>query len=312
MLNYTIRRILLLIPLLCFISLLVFGILKLTPGDPAVVLLGERATEETIELTRKKFALDKPFHIQYVRMMQNLFSGELKSIYYKEHVLLVVGKRLKATLELGFSALVIAVLVSIPAGIVSAVKRNSIFDYASMTAALMGMSLPVFFSGILLIYIFAVNLKVLPVSGYGGAFLTLDGLKHLILPALVLSLTLMPSTTRITRASMLEVIREDYIRTARAKGLRERTVILAHALRNALIPIVTHLGNQIARLFAGAVLTETVFAWPGVGRLAVSAIFRRDEPLVFGCVLFLSSVYVIVNLGVDLFYSVLNPQIRYK
>ena len=312
MLNYTIRRILLLIPLLLFISLLVFGILKLTPGDPAVVLLGERATEEALELTRKKFALDQPFHIQYLKMMQNLFNGELKSIYYKEHVLLVVGKRLKATLELGFAALLIALLISLPAGIISAVKRNSIFDYASMTAALLGMSLPVFFSGILLIYIFAVNLKMLPVSGYGGAVLTLEGLRHLIMPAVVLSFTLMPSTTRITRASMLEVIREDYIRTARAKGLMERTVILSHALRNALIPIVTQIGNQVARLFAGAVLTETVFAWPGVGRLAVSAIFRRDEPLVFGCVLFLSSVYVIVNLGVDLFYSVLNPQIRYK
>lgn len=170
MLNYTIRRILLLIPLLCFISLLVFGILKLTPGDPAVVLLGERATEEALELTRKKFALDQPFHIQYLKMMQNLFNGELKSIYYKEHVLLVVGKRLKATLELGFAALLLALLVSLPAGIISAVKRNSIFDYISMTAALLGMSLPVFFSGILLIYIFAVNLKMLPVSGirWGG------------------------------------------------------------------------------------------------------------------------------------------------
>ncbi|MCP4396489.1 MAG: ABC transporter permease [bacterium] len=312
MLNYTIRRIVLLIPLLCFISLLIFGILKLTPGDPAVVLLGERATEEAIELTRKKFALDKPFHMQYVKMMQNFFNGELKSIYYKENVLLVVGKRLKATLELGFSALSIAILVSLPAGIISAVKRNSIFDYVSMTTALLGMSLPVFFTGILLMYVFAVNLKVLPVSGYGGAFFTLEGFKHLIMPACVLSFTLMPSTTRITRASMLEVIREDYIRTARAKGLRERTVILAHALRNALIPISTHIGNQVARLFAGAVLTETVFAWPGVGRLAVSAIFRRDEPLVFGCVLFLSSVYVVVNLGVDIFYSVLNPQIRYR
>jgi len=200
----------------------------------------------------------------------------------------------------------------VPAGILSAVKRNSVFDYAAMTTALLGMSLPVFFSGILLMYVFAVTLKVLPVSGYGGAFFTLEGFRHLLLPAVVLSFTLMPSTSRITRASLLEVIREDYIRTARAKGVAEWGVVLVHALRNALIPIVTHIGNQVARVFAGAVLTETVFAWPGVGRLAVSAIFRRDEPLVFGCVLLLSSVYALVNLGVDLFYSTLNPQIRYK
>ncbi|PIE32477.1 peptide ABC transporter [candidate division KSB3 bacterium] len=312
MFNYIVRRILLLIPLLFSISLLIFGILKLTPGDPAIMLLGERATEESIKLTRKKFALDKPLYVQYVKMMQNFFNGELQSIYYKENVIVVVGKRLKSTLELGFSALFLAIFISIPAGIISAVKRNSFFDYASMTTALLGMSLPVFFTGILMIYLFAVTLKILPVSGYGGDLFTLEGLKHILMPALVLSFTLMPSTTRITRSSMLEVIREDYIRTARAKGVKERSVILVHALHNALIPITTNIGNQLARLFAGAVLTETVFAWPGVGRLAVSAIFRRDEPLVFGCVLLLSGVYVIVNLGVDLFYSVLNPQIRYE
>lgn len=300
------------IPLLICVSLLIFGIMKMTPGDPAIALLGDRATEETIALTRKKFALDRSLPVQYMRMMQNLFNGELQSIFYKENVLTVVLKRLKPTLELGVSALLFAIVVSIPAGIVSAVKRNSFFDYASMTTALFGMSIPVFFTGILLIYLFAVEWKVLPASGYGGGIFTIDGLKHLIMPAVVLSFTLMASTTRITRSAMLEVIREDYIRTARAKGVRERAVIVTHALQNAMIPITTNIGNQVARLFAGAVLTETVFAWPGVGRLAVNAIFRRDEPLVFGCVLLLSLIYVLVNLAVDLLYAAINPRISYE
>jgi peptide/nickel transport system permease protein len=167
-------------------------------------------------------------------------------------------------------------------------------------------------SGILFIYLFAVQLRILPASGYGGPIYTLEGLRHLIMPATVLSFTLMASTTRITRSAMLDVMGEDYIRTARAKGVRESTVVMAHGFRNGLMPITTNVGNQIARLFAGAVLTETVFAWPGVGRLAVNAIFRRDEPLVFGAVLILSIIYVLVNLLVDLFYGVINPQIRYE
>jgi len=312
MLNYTLRRLMLLVPLLFFISVMIFGILKLTPGDPAVVLLGNRATKEALELTREKYALNKPVHIQYIKMMTHLFTGELKSIYYRENVVMVVLKKMKPTLELGGAAMVLAILVSIPAGIISAVKRNSFFDYASMTTALFGISIPVFFTGILMIYLFAVKLRLLPASGYGGSMFTMDGMRHLIMPAFVLSLTLMASTTRITRASMLDVIKEDYIRTARAKGVREFSVVMVHAFKNALMPVTTNLGNQIARLFAGAVLTETVFAWPGVGRLAVNAIFRRDEPLVFGCVLILSFIYVVVNLLVDLFYGIINPQIRYE
>ena len=312
MIHYAARRILMLIPLLFFISVLIFSILKLTPGDPAIVLLGERATEESIQLTREKFALDKPFHVQYVTMMKHLATGDLQSIYYHDNVLKVVMGRMVPTLELGLFALAIAIAVSLPAGIISAVKRNSVFDYASMVTALFGMSIPVFFTGILMIYFFGVKLRWLPVSGYGGHFWTIDGLRHLLMPSLVLSFTLMASTTRITRSSMLEVIREDYIRTARAKGVKERSVVLVHALKNAMVPITTNIGNQLARLFAGAVLTETVFAWPGVGRLAVNAIFRRDEPLVFGAVLILSAIYVLVNLLVDLLYAVMNPQVRYE
>lgn len=305
------RRLLTLIPIMIGISVIIFAVLKMTPGDPAMVLLGERATEETLQLTREKYGLDQSMAVQYGRMMSNFFSGELESIYYRENVITVVRQKMVPTLELGFTALFLALIVSIPAGIVSAVKRNSFFDYASMGTALFGISIPVFFTGILLIYLFAVRLQWLPASGYGGPWYTLDGLRHLIMPALVLSFTLMASTTRITRSAMLDVIGQDYIRTARAKGVRERNVVMVHALRNAMMPITTNVGNQIARLFAGAVLTETVFAWPGVGRLAVNAIFRRDEPLVFGAVLILSIIYVLVNLLVDLVYGLINPQVRY-
>lgn len=291
---------------------MIFAILKFTPGDPAMVLLGERATEESLQLTREKYALDKPLVVQYAKMMQNFFTGELNSIYYRENVITVVMKKMVPTLELGITALLLALVVSIPAGVISAVRRNSFFDYASMIIALFGISIPVFFTGILGIYFFAVKWQLLPVSGYGGSPLTVEGLRHIIMPAFVLSFTLMASTTRITRSTMLDVVRTDYIRTARAKGVKERYVIWSHAFRNALMPITTNVGNQVARLFAGAILTETVFAWPGVGRLAVNAIFRRDEPLVFGAVLILSIIYVLINLLVDLFYAVINPQIRYE
>jgi len=308
---YILRRVLQLIPILIFLSLLIFGIMKLTPGDPAEVLLGERANEEAIELTRAKYALDKPLYVQYVKMMQNLFSGELQSIYYHDNVVSLVLRRLPATIELGFVAMAIAILVAIPAGIIAAIKRNSIFDYASMGIALFGVSIPVFFTGILLIYVFAVHLQWLPASGYGGPIWTWEGFTHVIMPGFALSLVQMASTTRITRSSMLETMEQDYIRTARAKGAGEWVVVIVHGLRNALIPVITNIGNQIARLFAGAVLTETVFAWPGAGRLAVNAIFRRDEPLVFATVLFLGFAYVLVNLIVDLLYTLINPQISY-
>ncbi|PRX31791.1 peptide/nickel transport system permease protein [Orenia metallireducens] len=311
MLNYILRRLLILIPILIFISLFIFVIIKLTPGDPALVLLGERATEQALNQTRIKYGLDQPLHIQYFKMMENFFKGDLKSINYKQNVISVIINRLPATLELGAAALVIAIIVSIPAGIISAIKRNSVFDYISMSIALLGISIPVFYTGIILMYIFAVKLNWLPASGYGGHIWTTEGFKYFILPAISLSFVLMASTTRLTRSSILEVIQEDYIRTARAKGVKEKSVILIHAFKNALVPIVTNIGNQVAGIFAGAVLTETVFAWPGVGRLAVNAIFRRDEPLVFGCVIFLSAVYVIVNLIVDLVYTLINPQITY-
>ena len=312
MVSYIVRRIISIVPVLLFLSLFVFAILKLTPGDPAAILAGPQASAEVIELTRVKFGLDQPWYVQYVLMMGNLFNGNLDSIYYGQDTVSLVLQRLPATLELGLVALVIALVVAIPAGMIAAIHRNGIFDYASMGIALFGVSIPVFFTGIMLIYLFAVTLQWLPASGYGGPVWTLNGLRHVIMPGFALSLVLMASTTRLTRSSMLEVLQEDYIRTARAKGASEGRVVIRHGLRNALIPIVTNIGNQFARLFAGAVLTETVFAWPGAGRLAINAIFRRDEPLVFTTVLFLGFVYVFVNLIVDILYTVINPQISYE
>lgn len=312
MINYILRRLVALVPVVIFLSLFVFAIMKLTPGDPAALLAGPQASEEVIELTRARYGLDRPWYVQYGLMMSSLFSGELESIYYGESVTTLVMQRLPATLQLGLVALVIALVVAIPAGIIAAIRRNTIFDYASMGIALFGVSIPVFFTGILLIYVFAVTLQWLPASGYGGPFWTTDGLRHVIMPAFALSLVLMASTTRLTRSSMLEVMSEDYMRTAAAKGASKTRVVLGHGLRNAFIPILTNIGNQFARLFAGAVLTETVFAWPGAGRLAINAIFRRDEPLVLATVLFLGLIYVFVNLFIDVLYTVINPRISYE
>ena len=300
-----------LIPLLVFVSFFIFCIMKLAPGDAAEVLLGERATAETLQAVRAKYALDQPFFVQYVRMMQHLLSGELQSIYYKDNVMALALNRLPASMELGFLALMISVSLAVSTGILSAVKRNSIFDYLSRTVALLGISIPVFYVGILLIFVFAVKLRVLPASGYGGHFWTWEGFRHLILPAMALGFVLISSTTRLTRSAMLDVIRQDYVRTARAKGASEFSVILKHAFRNAVIPVVTNVGNQMALVMAGAVLTETVFAYPGIGRLIINAVFRRDEPMVFGAIVLLATIYVVMNLLVDLLYSFLNPQITY-
>lgn len=311
MFNYALRRILMLFPLLIFVSFFVFSIVKLTPGDAAEILLGEHVTPELLEVTRAKYALDKPFLVQYWRMMQHLVTGDLSSIYYKEKVISLALMRLPASLELGIFALLISVSIAVPAGIISAVKRNSIFDYLVRTFAMFGISIPVFYVGILLILLFSVHLRILPTSGYGGPFWTWEGFRHLILPASSLGFALISSTTRLTRSAMLEVIRQDYVRTARAKGVSEFIIIVSHAFRNAVIPVVTNVGNQLAMVISGAVLTETIFAWPGIGRMIINAVFRRDEPLVFGGIVLLATIYVLVNLFVDLLYSFLNPQITY-
>ena len=312
MFGYIIKRLLWIIPVLIGVSLILFGIMQLIPGDPATVLLGPKASQEAVDTLNESFGLNEPIYTQYYLLMKNFITGRLESIYYKVTVISIILDKLKATIELGLTSLIIAVVLAIPIGIVAAIKKNSVFDYFSMMVATLGISVPVFFTGIVLIYIFSVNFNFLPSSGYGGSLLTVEGWRHIILPAVSLSSILIASTSRLTRSSMLEVLQEDYIRTARAKGLKEKIVINKHAFKNAMIPVITNIGNQMATLFGGAILTETVFAWPGIGRLAVKAVSYRDQPLVFGTILVLSFLYVITNLFIDILYVFIDPQISYS
>ncbi|ADO76359.1 binding-protein-dependent transport systems inner membrane component [Halanaerobium praevalens DSM 2228] len=312
MFAYIVKRILWLIPVVIGVSLILFGIMQLVPGNPAAIMLGTNATPAAIQALNEKFGFNEPFHVRYFLMLKNFLTGELDSIYYGDKVMNIVSSRLTATIELGLFSLIIAVLIAIPTGVIAAVKKNSLFDLFSMFIATIGISVPAFFTGIIFIYLFSVYFKILPSSGYGGRFWTVEGFRHLILPAFSLSTVMIASTSRLTRSSMLDIMKEDYLVTARSKGVKEKIIILKHAFRNALIPIITNIGNQLAMMFGGAVLIESVFAWPGVGRLAVKAVEFRDQPLVFGSILVLSMLYVLVNLLVDIIYVFINPRISYK
>ena len=311
--NYILRRIVSTIPVLLGASLVIFLLIHLVPGDPAIALAGPDAKAEELETIRRRMALDQPLHVQYLGYLTRLVQGDLgRSYYYKDDIGGLILRTMPATLELSAVALAISLLVAIPVGVLSATRRNSWIDHASMALAVVGVSIPVFWLGIMLIFIFAVELDWLPASGRGGPLWTLGGLEHVVLPAIALGSIMMASTTRLTRAAMLEVLNEDYVRTARAKGLREWAVVSRHGLRNALIPVVTNVGLQIGGLLAGSFLTETVFAWPGIGRLSVDAMFRRDYPLVQGTMLMVVCFFILVNLIVDLIYATLDPRISYR
>lgn len=303
---YILRRLLLTVPVILGVSTLVFLFIHLIPGDPIQVMLGESAKPADVEELRRGLGLDKPIGEQYVIFLRGLFTGNLGiSIHTGEPIMRTIIKRLPATLELAFSAMVVALMLSIPLGVISASKQYSLLDNGSMFFALLGISMPNFWLGPLLILIFSVNLSLLPVSGRGG-------LQHLILPAITLGTALTAKLTRMTRSSVLEILHEDYITTARSKGLKEQIVIFKHALRNALIPVITVIGIQCGALLSGALITETVFAWPGLGRLTIIAIQKRDYPLVQGCVLFIAFSYVFVNLFTDLAYAWVDPRIRFE
>lgn len=316
MFSYAVRRLGQLIFVLFGLTVLMFVLLKTMPGDPARVMAGLGARIETIEAIRVKLGLDRPLPVQYWRMVSGLFNGQLQAMTYHKPVWTVIIERLPATVELGAAAMILALLISIPAGLLSAIYRNSPLDYGVTTTALIGISIPVFWFALMLMLIFGVILHVLPVSGrgaslWGWSFLTVDGLRHLIIPAVALSSVQMAFNARLTRASMLEVMRQEYIDTARAKGLRERVVLVKHAFRNALAPVVTNIGLQVGALFAGAVLTETTTAWPGIGRLMYEAILRRDQAVVFGLALFMAAFYMLSYLVVDLMYAYIDPRITY-
>lgn len=302
--RYIFRRLLLLIPVMLGVSFLVFTIMFFTPGDPAKILLGERAPEEEVQALREQMGLNDPFFVQYGRFIFNALRGDLgRSLTTRRPAALELFARFPATMQLAAAAVLVAVLIGIPIGIVSATRQYSIFDGASMGIALVGVSMPNFWQGIMMVLLFSIVLRWLPSSGYGT-------FAHLIMPALTIGTSSAATITRMTRSSMLEVVRQDYIRTARAKGLSERVVITRHALKNALIPIVTVIGLQFGYLLGGAVLTETIFSWPGVGRLMVDAIRQRDFPVVQGGVLLLALTFSVVNLFVDVLYAYIDPRIK--
>jgi peptide/nickel transport system permease protein len=331
--NYIIRRILGLIPVLFGITFLVFFLIRLIPGDPVIVMLGERARAEDVERVREELGFNKPVWQQYFSFMEQLLQGNLgKSIIHHTWVIDELKYRLPATIEMVIWALLIGAAVGVSVGVVSAVKRNSIFDIVGMIGALLGVSMPIFWLALILIYALAVNARILPPSGrinvemfvdrrtgfniidtllMGDIGATLNVLWHLILPASVLSTVIMPPLARITRACMLDVLNQDYVRTARAKGLMERVVVIKHALKNALLPVVTIIGGQLGGLLGGAILTETIFSWPGMGTWAYQGILSRDYPIVQASVLVSATIYVFVNLAVDILYAVLDPRIRY-
>jgi len=313
MLAFILRRLLATIPVMGVVALVVFLMLHLSPGDPATVIAGDYASPQDIERIRAKLGLDRPFHIQFGTWVWGLLQGDLGiSIFSDLPVAKLIGQRLEPTLMLALTTLVIAVGIAVPLGVIAAWKAGSWIDRGIMIFAVLGFSLPVFVLGYILIFGFAIELKLFPVQGYKSITEGLGPFLHnIILPSVTLSVIYIALIARITRASVIEVLEEDYIRTARAKGQTEGMVLIAHALRNAAVPIVTVIGIGIALLIGGVVVTESVFNIPGLGRLVVDAILKRDYPIIQGLILMFSFVYILVNLAIDILYTFLDPRIRY-
>ena len=327
MLRYLIRRLLQMIVVLLGITLLVFSLLHLVPGDPAAVLLGQQATAQDIERLRRALGLDRPLWYQFAEYTGRAARGDLgRSISLGgERVTALIGGRLPATAELAVAAMALAVAVGMPVGVLCAVRQYSLVDLVSMSVTQIGVSMPVFWLGILFILLFSLQLRWFPTFGRGdplaGAFVALlsgrsgplaDSLRHLALPALTLASTAVVLIARMVRSTMLEVLGQDYIRTARSKGLAGRVVTYRHALRNALLPVITIMGLQAGALLGGAVVTETIFGWPGLGQLLINAIGQRDFPVIQGVTLVIALVFSAVNLAVDVTYAWLDPRIRYE
>lgn len=313
---YIIRRVLIGIMVAFGVVTLVFFSLHVAPGDPISMLIppeaGGGVGTEIADQIRAKYGLDDPLHVQYFLYLQRLVHLDFgRSINTRRPVASALIARYPATLELTFCSLVVAILIALPVGVVSAVRQNSMLDNSTRVLALMGVSLPSFWLGLLLMLLFSLKLGWLPASGRGGVLWTWNGLKHMIMPAFTLGTAVSGILMRLTRSSMLEVLGEDYLDTARAKGLSERIVIYGHALRNALIPVITVLGLQFGGLLGGAVVIETIFAWPGVGRYAIQGITGKDFPVVQGSVLAISVGFIVINLVVDVIYSMIDPRITY-
>ena len=314
MLRLVVHRLVAIVPVLILVSAGAFMLLHLTPGDPIDAMMAESVDATVKETLRRELGLDRPLGEQYLRWMGRLLQGDLgRSIRNGEPVMENVSRRLRPSLQLAALAMTISLLVAFPIGIASAARRNTTVDRAGTTFAIFGICMPNFLLALLLIFLFGVTLRWLPISGYTDPWEEpIPGLRSLLLPALTLGLALAAVVTRTLRSSLIEALGEDYVRTARAKGLSERGVVLGHVLKNAMIPVVTVLGLQLGTLIGGAVVTEYVFALPGVGRLVVDAVFARDYPLVQGVVLLIAVGFILSNLVVDLLYGVLDPRIRYR
>jgi len=332
-LKYTIRRSLAILPVLLGLLIFVSLLIEFIPGDPARTMLGQHVSEATLEALRERMGLNRPFYVRFGLYLGNLFQGDWgDSIREGRPILKILTERFPATFELSIYAMLFSSLVGVSLGIISAWRQYSIWDYSGMLIALVGISMPVFWLGLMMIYLFSLLLGIMPFSGRlttGLAFSPVSGfyaldalialnwtalkdvLWHLIMPAIALGTIPMAMTTRMTRSSMLEVLRQDYVNTARAKGLRENVVVMKHALKNALIPVVTVVGLNFGLLLGGAILTETVFAWPGLGTWLLDSINARDYPAVQGGVLFIGAVFIIINLLVDLSYAWINPRVKY-
>jgi len=332
MTKFLARRLLESIPVIIGVSILVFLLIHFIPGDPALAMLGERASEENLEAIRERLGLNEPLYQQYFIWVGNMMRGDLgDTVRGNIPIENEIANRFPATVELAVTALIIAVVLGVPIGILSAVKRNSIWDTISMVGALLGVSIPIFVLGLMLMYIFGVELSWLPFVGRISndielerrtGFLLLDAAiagnsrafrdvaSHLVLPAITLMTIPLSIIARITRSTMLDVLNQDYIRTARAKGLGEWVVIIKHALRNAMLPVVTIIGLQLGALLSGAVLTETIFSWPGMGKWLFDSIVARDYPIVQSVTLLIAMIYIVANILVDVLYTLLDPRVR--
>jgi peptide/nickel transport system permease protein len=304
--RYVLKRVVLALPVLLGVSVVVFVAIRLIPGDPAQLMAGQAATQEVVQQIRQSLGLDQPVPVQYLYFLRNVVRGDLgRSLFNGAPVVEELAQRFPRTVRLALASIAVASLIGIPAGILAATRRSTWVDTTVMLVALAGVSVPVFWLGLNLILLFSVRLQWFPSFGY-------ETWRHLVLPSLTLGAASAAIVARMTRSAMLEVLGQDYVRTARAKGLAERVVVNRHALRNALIPVVTVLGLQLGTLLSGAVLTETVFAWPGIGRLLVEAVLARDYPIIQGATLLIAATFVVLNVAVDVLYGLLDPRIRYE
>jgi peptide/nickel transport system permease protein len=312
--TYILKRLVSMVPVLLLVSVLIFSLIHLTPGDPVLVMLGEEATPEARDALRRQLGFDRPLPVQYGIWLGRVLQGDLgRSIRTNQPVSEAILQRLPVTLELSLLAMLVSLSIALPAGIVAAVRRDSRADLASTVFSLLGVSMPNFFLAVLLIFVLSLQLRWLPPIGYVNPLEDLGGnLKAMVMPALTLGTALAAVVARLTRSTLLEVLQQDYVRTAWAKGLREGVVVQRHAMKNALIPVVTVVGLQLGNLLGSAIVTETIFALPGIGRLVIDSIFQRDFPLVQGVVLYLALMFLLINLVVDLIYAYLDPRIRYS